>query len=371
MPQFFRNAILWWWAIGLATLVIMFGGGWPRQQSPSTLDKPAATSLPALGAVLDATSVSGISSGAYMAGQFQMAHAKLVTGAAIIAGGPYGCSESVFADSIPGPGTAFLNLSKAVNGCMLDLLGVWGVGDANVLAAKANSRAAKGEIDPLANVVNDRVYLFSGTADRTVVPSIVKHAADFYAKLGVPASNIKFVNTFPAGHAFVTESEGASCDRTGEPYIVDCDYDQAGELLRHIYGPLATANSAPGGQFVEFDQRPFHSGQMPDGMADKGVVYVPVACAKDGGCRIHIAFHGCAQNREKVGDAFIKETGFARWADTNKLVILFPQVATTVSNPQGCWDWWGYTGHDYLTRTAPQIVSVYNMIDALHQRPQS
>lgn len=368
MPQFFRQAMLWWWLIGLAVLAILFGGNW--QQRPG--NAPQATSaLTALGAKIDATSVSGISSGAYMAGQFEMAHAKLVTGAAIIAGGPYGCSESVFADSMPGPGTAFLNLGKAVNGCMLDLLGIWGVADAAALAEKAKSRAEKDEIDPIADVVTDRIYLFSGTSDRTVVPSIVKHAAEFYAKLGVPAANIKFVNAVPAGHAFVTDDEGGACDRSGEPYVVDCDYDQAGELLKHIYGALAARSETPIGAFTEFDQRPFHAGQMPDGMADTGVVYVPNACRSAGDCRVHIAFHGCAQNREAVGDAFIKESGFARWADTNNLIVLFPQVATTVSNPQGCWDWWGYTGHDYLTRNAPQIKAVYNMLVALHQSPQS
>ena len=51
--------------------------------------------LPGLGAKIDDTSVSGISSGAYMAGQFEMAHSRDVIGAAIIAGGPYGCSESL------------------------------------------------------------------------------------------------------------------------------------------------------------------------------------------------------------------------------------------------------------------------------------
>ena len=100
-------------------------------------------SLPALGAKIDETSVSGISSGAYMAGQFQMAHAKRVTGAAIIAGGPYGCSESIFANTIPGAGTAFLNLSKAVNGCMLDMLGSWGVADPADLAQKAEAARRK------------------------------------------------------------------------------------------------------------------------------------------------------------------------------------------------------------------------------------
>jgi hypothetical protein len=363
MPQIFRQVMMWWLAIGLAVLALMFGGNW-RQ---TAMSPQATSSLPALAAKIDATSVSGISSGAYMAGQFQMAQAKLVTGAAIIAGGPYGCSESVFADAMPGPGTAFLNLTKAVNGCMLDMLGVWGVSDPSTLADKAKARAENGEIDPIPDIVKDRVYLFSGTSDHTVVPSIVKHAAEFYAKLGVPSSNIKFVNALPAGHAFVTDNEGGSCERSGDPYVVNCNYDQAGDLLKHIYGPLNPRNETAAGAFTEFDQRPFHAGQMPDGMADNGVIYIPQTCAHEAGCRVHIAFHGCAQNRETVGDAFIKESGFARWADTNKLIVLFPQVATTVSNPQGCWDWWGYTGHEYLTREAPQIKAVRAMLDALHQ----
>ena len=118
---------------------------------------PSSDALPHLKARIDQTSVSGISSGAYMAGQFQMAHAKIVTGAAIIAGGPYGCSESIYADAMPGPGSAFINLTKAMNGCMLNMLGPWGAADPADLAAKARKRAEKGEIDPIGDVVSDRV----------------------------------------------------------------------------------------------------------------------------------------------------------------------------------------------------------------------
>ncbi len=367
MPKIFRQAMLWWFALGLAFLAWIFGAAWqPKQTTVSP-----QTTLPALSAKLDATSVSGISSGAYMAGQFQMAQAKIVTGAAIIAGGPYGCSESVFADAMPGPGTAFLNLGKAMNGCMLDRLGAWGVADPVKLTEKAKQRADKNEIDSLADVVSDRVYLFSGTADQTVVPSIVRRAAEFYAKVGLPPANIKFIDQLPAGHAFVTENAGNECAKSGAPYVVDCDYDQAGELLQHIYGKLEPRSDTPQGTFADFDQRPFHSGQLPDGLADNGAIYVPETCRREADCRIHIAFHGCSQNREAVGDAFIKESGFSRWADTNKLIIVFPQVETTVSNPQGCWDWWGYTGNDYLTRDAPQIKAVRAMVDALHEAPQS
>jgi len=330
--------------------------------------KSSSNALPPLGAKIDETSTSGISSGAYMAGQFEMAHAKIVKGAAIIAGGPYGCSESVYADTFPGPGMEFINLSKAVNGCMLNMLGAFGVADPDALAAKAKESAQEGEIDPIADVVTDRVYLFSGTADKIVMPSIVGAAARFYAALGVPADAIKFIDAMPAGHAFVTETYGEACDRTGEPYVVHCNYDQAGDLLKHIYGNLNPRATIPTGDWIEFDQRVYTHDLGNIGMAPTGVAYIPKSCRAEAGCRVHVAYHGCAQNRDKVGDTFIKEAGLDRWADTNRLIVLFPQTEVMAFNPQACWDWWGYTGHDYLTRKAPQIEAVYRMLKALEAR---
>ena len=50
--------------------------------------------LPELGIDVGETSVSGLSAGAYMAGQLQVAHSKQIVGAGIVAGGPFGCAES-------------------------------------------------------------------------------------------------------------------------------------------------------------------------------------------------------------------------------------------------------------------------------------
>ncbi len=321
--------------------------------------------LPALGATLEATSVSGISSGAYMAGQFEIAHSRDVIGAAIIAGGPYGCSESLYADLIPGPGTALLNLTKAINGCMLNALQSFGVPNPEQLAKRAGHLAEVGRIDPVANVKDDRIYLFSGKDDHTVVPAIVESARGFYQALGVPTDHILFVGGMAAGHGFVTEDKGRACDYTGKPYIVDCDYDQAGALLAQIYGTLKPRADAPTGAFLLFDQRPFTRELSNHGLSDSGIVYVPQACAAERGCKVHIAYHGCGQNRTFVGDTFARDSGYARWADTNALIVLFPQTATTPLNPQGCWDWWGYTGADYLTRSAPQIIAVRRMLERL------
>ena len=326
--------------------------------------------LPALGAVINETSVSGISSGAYMAGQFQLTQADIVVGAGIIAGGPYGCAESLFADVMPGPGSAFLNVTKAINGCMLNAMQIWGVPNPRQLADRARARAQHQEIAPVELTLPDRVYLFTGKSDRTVVPAIVKAAADFYLALGLRPEQVRLVAGVDAGHAFVTEYSGLACDETGKPYVVDCDYDQAGDMLSFIYGPLAPPASRPAGSFLVFDQRPFIRDFVTHGMEDTGAVYVPDACrgggeTAAGRCRIHVAYHGCAQGRSLVGDAFIRDTGFARWADTNRLIVLFPQAAVSPFNPQGCWDWWGYTGRAYLTRSAPQIVAVRRMLDRL------
>jgi poly(3-hydroxybutyrate) depolymerase len=327
-------------------------------------EQPSAE-LPALAAARDQTSVSGISSGAYMAGQFEMAHAKDVVGAGIIAGGPYGCSESIYADVIPGPGTALLNLTKAINGCMQNALQAFGVPDSAQLARRADRLADQGRIDPIADVKTDRIYLFTGTNDHTVVRPIVAAARRFYEDLGVPAEQILYVSDIPAGHAFVTDERGPECDHTGKPYIVDCDYDQAGALLGQIYGPLKSPAAPTTGQFHIFDQEAFTEGLSNHGLSDDGIVYVPLACRDNAGCRVHIAYHGCGQNRTVVGDAFARDSGYARWADTNNLIVLFPQTATTPLNPQGCWDWWGYTGAEYLTREAPQIIAVYRMLERL------
>jgi hypothetical protein len=53
----------------------------------------AAEELPRLGVTLPATSVSGLSSGAYMAGQIELAHSKDIVGAGVVAGGPFACAE--------------------------------------------------------------------------------------------------------------------------------------------------------------------------------------------------------------------------------------------------------------------------------------
>ncbi len=56
---------------------------------------------------------------------------------------------------------------------------------------------------------------------------------------------------------------------------------------------------------------------------------------------MHIVFHGCLQGKYNIGNIFADKTGYNQVADDNDIIIIYPQAkATSVSNPNGCWDWW-------------------------------
>ena len=55
------------------------------------------------------------------------------------------------------------------------------------------------------------------------------------------------------------------------------------------------------------------------------------------------------------------QTGFNAWADTNQIVVLYPQtIKSSFSplNPNGCWDWWGIYGSDYFLQSGKQLAAV-------------
>ena len=85
-------------------------------------------------------------------------------------------------------------------------------------------------------------------------------------------------------------------------------------------------------------------------------------------CRLHIAFHGCRQGADQGGEAFVRDAGYNRWADAHGLVVLYPQARRSLllpMNPEGCWDWWGYSGARYAVRDGPQVGAVRAMVRAL------
>jgi poly(3-hydroxybutyrate) depolymerase len=310
--------------------------------------KALAEPLPFFTVDLAQTSVSGLSSGAYMAGQFHVAFSEIVVGAGIVAGGPYGCAEG--------------QLATALNRCMQTHIGA---PDPARLLQRAEALAQQSAIDPLAGLAGDRIYVFSGTEDATVTPAVVAETVAFYRAAGVSEEDIAYVDDIAAGHAFITEDQGSACGITASPYINDCDYDQAGALLSHIYGELNPPSIEPGGSMIPFDQGIFLADPTAHGLDRTGHVYVPSSCSDGAVCRVHIVFHGCQQTDELIGERFRAETGYNRWADANALILLYPQAHRTPLNPRACWDWWGYDDAQHATKYGRQMAAVRAMLDGL------
>ena len=82
-------------------------------------------------------------------------------------------------------------------------------------------------------------------------------------------------------------------------------------------------------------------------------------------CALHLVLHGCAQSAVSVGTDFIEQSGYLPWAETNDIVLAFPQVVPGPLNPYACWDWWGYTGAEYRWRNGKQMVVVTDWINNL------
>src|SRR5688572_12248752 len=120
-------------------------------------DAPPAAPLPAFGADLTQCSVSGLSSGRFMAARLHLPTSSLFVGAGIIAGGPYRCAETFRGASFIAEDACVQN---ALFVCMNPLIPQAGP-DAERLVAVARQTARDRLIDPVEHLADDRLYIFT------------------------------------------------------------------------------------------------------------------------------------------------------------------------------------------------------------------
>jgi hypothetical protein len=335
-------------------------------------------------------SVSGLSSGAFMTVQLHLAHSASFAGAGIIAGGPFRCSETFRPAELITAEDACIENSLYI--CMNPLIPQTSP-DAHRLADLAHATAKAGKIDSVSNLADDRLYIFTGSRDDVVDSGVVARTRKFYELLGVNPSNIVYKDNVPAGHSIITDNPEDSALSTNQPpYINNGGFMQSHEILRHIYSDLRPAAEHLAGQLLRFDQTEFFAGnEERASMSQFGYIYIPsnVATGKVKEPRVHIALHGCKQgynytdyvngradmaNQPPYGNRYFTTTGYNHIAESNDIIVLYPQAEGTdnghVQNPDGCWDWWGYTSRnpqapDYYSREAVQIKAIHAMLDRL------
>lgn len=332
-------------------------------------------SLPRLGADMTQTTVSGLSSGGFMAGQFHVAHSSSVIGAGIVAGGPYFCSQGDL-------GQALGLCTKAPTGLTDEFL--------QSLLEDAKEFEQAGLIDPLAYLSKSHVYIVQGKLDPTVVHGTGKAVARWYEISGVETSGIILNNDLEIGHAWPTRNYGNPCAADTEPpWLSACGIDLPGQMLNHFYEATAERSDELKGEIITFDQTEFFPQGELNSFSEKGFAYIPDICRSDGQCRVHVFFHGCQQGYSvlprdsKIDDSqfdhppykrirrrLVDNLGLNEWADSHRLVILYPQLKRTLkpNNPRGCYDFWGFTSvtdDNYATKEGLQIRAVWKMVEQL------
>eukprot|EP01116_Phalansterium_solitarium_P024272 TRINITY_DN884_c0_g1_i1.p1 TRINITY_DN884_c0_g1~~TRINITY_DN884_c0_g1_i1.p1 ORF type:complete len:347 (+),score=97.52 TRINITY_DN884_c0_g1_i1:58-1098(+) len=313
-----------------------------------------AQQLPGLNIDVEHLRVSGVSSGAAMAVQLHVSYSTNFDGVGVLAGPPYWC--------------AMANLASALGACMLEpeLINLPLLWEGTAFAYAALS------IDNPVNLKRSRAWIFTGQLDTVVKSECVAKTQQYYQKY-IPSSQISYTDTIPAEHAMISNTWGSNCSYLGFPWINNCNYDAAGILLNYLNGsPLQPRVPMNMSNLLEFTQdlyMPLNISPSVISMADQGFVYVPTGCRNSANvCMLHVFLHGCVTGIDDVGNTIAVHAGLNEWAEANNIVVLYPQAKRSQAvpyNPQGCWDWWGYTGADYATRLAPQVVAIKNMIDAL------
>ncbi|MFT5084147.1 MAG: putative esterase [Lentisphaeria bacterium] len=161
--------------------------------------------------------VSGFSSGGYMAHQYHIAFSDQVVGAAMFASGPYGCAEN--------------SLNTAFENCLNSQHTM----DVNKLAKSLREAAEKRKVSAISNLHNDRAWVYHGADDPTVSRQVASSLFHFYQALSV-SPDLEF--NISSGHSFPTENFGSKCELTKAPYLNNCNFDGAGAAFIHLYENL-------------------------------------------------------------------------------------------------------------------------------------
>lgn len=306
----------------------------------------ASNKLPTLSIDKNSITVSGVSAGGFMAIQLNVALSSVFSGVASVAGGVYWCAE----------GSAL----KAQFGCMKKPSSI----DVQSKIKKAQEEEAAGNIEPLANLKRSRVYIYASPKDNVIGNLNTQKTLEFYSQF-TPKENFLVRQDVNSGHSWVTKDFGNSCEAEALPWINNCQFDMAGEILTHMYGPLKPL-PLPARVFrsnlYQFDQTEFNDNQAH--LFNYGWIYIPKNCqSRRTQCKLHVALHGCQMSPEHVQDKFAINSGLNSWAEANNIVVLYPQDEKIMGgNPYACWDWWGYTNANYANRKGPQIMAIQKMV---------
>ena len=300
-------------------------------------------SVPELNIDRNSVTVSGISSGGFMAVQLGVAYSSEIKGVGVVAGGIYDCSEG--------------KMSLAKDMCMKNPARI----DVTRNVQRTMDFYKDGLIDNPQNIRNQNIFVLQGTEDAVVGREGGPKLAEYYSNLG---AKVETEFKIKSGHGFPVLEGHGDCNVSKPPWVNGCKYSAAGAIFKSMYGPMKSPTNKNKQTLLSISQFEFGADQA--NMLGYAQLYVPEQC-KDSTtqCRLHVAMHGCMQSPNAAGLAFVEDAGYNEWAEANNIGVLYPAAATTMNNPAGCWDWFGYTGKNYAVKSSKQAQVIMAMVHRL------
>ena len=166
--------------------------------------------------------VSGLSSGAFMAVQVHIANSKTVRGSGVFAGGPYYCAKG--------------SMMTALTTCMSTGFGI----DIPGIKRQMQAYEKAGKIDAVSNLSGQKVFIFSGKSDSTVCNKVAVEGEKLYKDLG---ASVETKYDFAASHTMPTKDYGTLCTLSMKPFIGKCNYNGAFQALNSLYDDKLTEGS--------------------------------------------------------------------------------------------------------------------------------
>lgn len=290
--------------------------------------------------------ISGISSGGFMANQMATIYSSQFSGVGSVAGGFYYCAENYLQSRIKADaftiGANDLFLYEPTKKIITDSLNPFRLGDAltpgkwftpsrrNPLYQSVTicmrgadsaqlpidyliSNAEKKLIEPLENLASQKAFIYQGKTDSVMDQSMAGMLKSFYLSVGIKEQNIATV-LGEGNHNFPTDfSDNASCDNSGVPYVSSCGLNLAEKMLHHLISPNLVRASAHLENIHVIDQSlDFANLSVQEeswttpvpSIAPYGYLYANQKCLNSpGSCKLHVAMHGCSMS-DSYSDEF-------------------------------------------------------------------
>lgn len=289
--------------------------------------------IPTLSFSAAKVSVSGISSGAFMALQLMVLSSTEIETAVVLAGGPPQCARVYGVQTI--------------QVCMKSPEKI----DVEALVKSGLQH------NLTANNIKKKIVLYHGTQDGVVKPVSATKTQEFLLSLFPNwLVDVRWLNN--GVHAWPTENYGLPCGTEESPWMNQCQQGFASMIMEEILmSPQQPQEKVEQGGLQKKSWNPPWGSHM----SSDYWLYSSKACEQQS-CDLHVALHGCGMGEDQIADTFVQNSGLNSWAQANNVKILYPQIKTSLVNPYGCWDWFGYTGFNYDQDEGPQIRALVELI---------